>query len=43
MKIFKNFFDLKNELDKANNLAFVPTMGGLHNGHKSLIKESKKK
>ena len=43
MKIFKNFIDLKNELYNTNNLGFVPTMGGLHKGHTSLIENSKKK
>ena len=43
MKILKNFIDLKNELANTNNLGFVPTMGGLHKGHTSLIENSKKK
>ena len=43
MKIFKNFIDLKNELYNTKNLGFVPTMGGLHKGHISLIENSKKK
>ena len=43
MKIFKNKYNLQKEILSMNNISFVPTMGGLHKGHISLIKESKKK
>ena len=42
MKIFKSKLELKKEILNIRNLSFVPTMGGLHKGHISLIKRSKK-
>ena len=43
MKIFKNKKSLINEISDLKNIAFVPTMGALHEGHISLIKKAKKK
>ena len=43
MKILSNINVLIKTLNNINNLGFVPTMGGLHNGHISLINESQKK
>ena len=42
MKIFKSIYKLRNAILNQKNLSFVPTMGGLHKGHISLIKKSKK-
>ena len=42
MKIFKNKLILQKEISKDNCLSFLPTMGGLHKGHVSLIKKAKK-
>tara|TARA_Y100000590_G_scaffold102719_2_gene116757 strand:- start:2317 stop:3120 length:804 start_codon:yes stop_codon:yes gene_type:complete len=43
MKILTNIIDLNKAIRKVSNLGFVPTMGGLHKGHKSLIIESVKR
>ena len=42
MKIFKDKQTLQKEIFKNKGISFVPTMGGLHKGHISLIKRSKK-
>ena len=41
MKIFKDKHSLQKEIFNKR-LSFIPTMGGLHKGHKSLIKNAKK-
>ena len=41
MKIFKNKKKLQKEILNERNISFIPTMGGLHKGHVSLIKKSK--
>ncbi len=43
MKILLNKHDLNQAVGDVSNLGFVPTMGGLHDGHKFLIKKSKKR
>ena len=42
MKIFKDKHTLQKEILKNKGISFVPTMGGFHKGHISLIKSSKK-
>ena len=42
MKIFKDKHSLQKEIFKNKGISFIPTMGGLHKGHISLIKRSKK-
>ena len=41
MKIFKDKHNLQKEIINKS-ISFIPTMGGLHQGHISLIKKSKK-
>ena len=42
MKILKNVFELNKAVKNYKNIGFVPTMGGIHKGHESLIKISQK-
>ena len=42
MKILKNVFELNKAVKNYKNVGFVPTMGGIHKGHESLIKNSQK-
>ena len=43
MKILKTKDDLKEAILNCKHLGFVPTMGSLHKGHISLIKNSQEK
>ena len=43
MKLIRQISDLNKAIKGNHNLGFVPTMGGLHDGHKSLINISKRK
>ena len=40
MKIIKNILDLNKAINDFKNFGFIPTMGGIHQGHISLIKNS---
>ena len=42
MKIFKNKKSLIDEISNKKDIAFIPTMGSIHEGHLSLIKKAKK-
>lgn len=43
MKYIRKILDLNKAIKNEQNLGFVPTMGGIHNGHISLITKSKKR
>ncbi|MGA1000950.1 MAG: pantoate--beta-alanine ligase, partial [Methylophilaceae bacterium] len=42
MKIFKSISSIQKYLSKQSQIAFIPTMGNLHQGHLSLIQKAKK-
>ncbi len=43
MKILRHRDILQKNISSEKNLSFVPTMGGLHEGHKKMIKMAKKR
>ncbi len=43
MKIFKNKYKLQKEILSHKSISFIPTMGGLHKGHKFIINKARKK
>ncbi|MDA9604715.1 pantoate--beta-alanine ligase, partial [Candidatus Pelagibacter sp.] len=43
MKLIRQINDLNKAIKDNKDLGFIPTMGGLHKGHESLINLSKKK